>query len=213
MRTRAACFPGVMVVGAMASMGCGGGYRGSEEPAVVVVVVQAPGQDGLQVAHGDCAGDERIVNGDFESPALSRGTWQVFRAIEGWRTSSGDGPEIQNHVAGEPAKGQQYMELDSHSSSSIAQEVATEAGKRYRLQFSFSARADTAMEDNMLRVLWNGTLLTELVPKSVNPSWKTYSFPVTGRSGLSRLELQDAGQSNGLGTYVDAVSLVEICDE
>jgi hypothetical protein len=148
---------------------------------------------------------ELIVNGGFESPALAPGSWNVFQNIEGWKTSFGPGVEVQNRVAGEPFAGAQHIELDSHASSGIYQDVSTEQGVSYRLTFAFSDRPGTILDDNLLLVVWNGKVIDEIAP--VQSGWSTYEYTVSASSQMSRLELRDAGPSNSLGTYVDNVSL------
>jgi hypothetical protein len=85
-------------------------------------------------------GRELLVNGDFESPAFSADGWGVFTTIEGWRTSFGPGIEIQRHVAGQPHTGAQHVELDSHASSGMVQDVPTMDGEVYEIRFALSAR-------------------------------------------------------------------------
>jgi hypothetical protein len=196
---------------------CSQRARDTAVPTTVVVVnppwfATPPLHVADESAHGEnTCGRELLVNGDFESPALSGQSWNVFTSIDGWRASFGPGVEIQRHVAGTPHAGEQYAELDSHASSGIYQDVSTQEGETYELRFAFTARAGTSSEDNHLRVLWNGREIADLIAETVNPEWRAYRFRVRGREGTSRLELQDAGPSNSLGTYVDSVGLARVC--
>src|ERR1022692_3309196 len=58
-----------------------------------------------------------VVNGSFELPALSNGSWSLFSTIPGWDLASGPYIEVQNHVAGNPFDGNQFVELDSTAES------------------------------------------------------------------------------------------------
>lgn len=153
---------------------------------------------------------ELVVNGSFEEPQLAPGTWFTLQSILGWRLASGHSIEIQNHVAGEPADGNQLVELDSYASSAIYQDIPTVPGATYRLSLSFSPRPGRSASDNVLEIYWDGRFLdSQSRPGDSlsNTRWTRLSYMVTAASSLTRLELRDVGVSNGYGTYVDAVSL------
>src|SRR5436305_5174815 len=90
-----------------------------------------------------------VVNGSFERPLVPVGSAHPFPAIRGWRLAFGPDIEIQNHVAGDPARGRQFVELDSDASSGIWQKVPTRPGRLYRLQFFFSPRPGTSAAENV----------------------------------------------------------------
>jgi hypothetical protein len=156
-------------------------------------------------------GQELIVNGGFENPPMVKGSWQRFLGIEGWTLATGPDIEVQNHVAGSPFEGAQFVELDGDGSSTIAQEIATRVGEIYELRFAFTAREGTPLSDNRLLVVWNGDPVADLVATTVNPEWRTFSFRLKGHGGSSRLAFEDLGISDSVGTYLDAVSLRRIC--
>ena len=81
-----------------------------------------------------------VVNGGFERPKVTPRSTHPFPAIPGWRLAFGPDIEIQNHAAGDPFGGQQFVELDSDASSGIWQKVPTTPGRLYRLQLYFSPR-------------------------------------------------------------------------
>jgi hypothetical protein len=153
---------------------------------------------------------ELIKNGGFESPQLQTGSWNVFNTADGWCTSFGAGIEIQNNVAGSPFEGAQHVELDSHGASGMYQDVNTDIGKTYTLRFSSIARGGTAQDDNIILVLWDGQVIDEVTPPV--QAWRVYQYELTARSASTRLEFRDASVSNGLGAYLDAVSLMEVSD-
>src|SRR4029079_4646162 len=77
-----------------------------------------------------------LTNGSFEHPHVQAGASHPFASIPGWHLAYGPDIELQNHVAGAPAKGDQLAELASDGSSGIFQRVHTQPGRLYRLQFS-----------------------------------------------------------------------------
>jgi hypothetical protein len=152
-----------------------------------------------------------VVNGSFEAPAISPGSYAIFTSIPGWTSTMGDGIEIQNNVAGSPFDGNQHVELDSNNPSNMYQDIATSIGGSYLLSFGYSPRAGVA--DNRIEVYWDGSLLDTLNLSGVgNPNtvWNTYSYSVGATSNLTRLEFRDISfdePSGGLGGYLDKVSV------
>lgn len=151
-----------------------------------------------------------LTNGGFEAPALGNGAWNVFPTIPGWRTVSGPGIEVQAGAAGTPAEGRQLVELDSHAPTSIAQDVATSPRQRYEVRLSFAARAGTNRATNRLAVVWEGQVIARIDADGTGtdqPRWVTVSYFVTARGRQATLELRDEGAADGLGTYIDNVSV------
>ena len=152
------------------------------------------------------SGINLIQNGSFEQPVLSNRSWRLFNQIEGW--TSTHRIEIQNNVAGSPHSGVAFTELDANRSSNISQVVNTVGDCTYTLEFSFSARPRTKVIDNVLIIKWGDVTLDRLVKYSGgNTNWQTYSYQVTASSKHSTLTFEDGGISNGVGTYLDTVSL------
>jgi hypothetical protein len=182
--------------------------------AITISNGQAARQPSPLIRAGSPAcGEQLLVNGDFEAPTIANGSWQVRKAIQGWQTSFGPGLELQRHVAGEPYRGEQFVELDSNASSGIYQDVTTHEDELYDLAFAFSARGGTTLKDNHVRVLWNGVEVASVIAESTNPDWRVQQIQLRGREGTSRLELEDVGVSNSFGTYVDTVSLTLRCSD
>lgn len=148
-----------------------------------------------------------LVNGDFEQPAVAPGGWQTFPMLPGWAATSGPGVEIQNHAAGTPASGAQLAELDSDASSAIAQDLATTPGARYDLGFAYSARPGCG--PNPIEISFAGAVVASLDTSGDLPDtlWYQLVVPVQARGPGSRLELRDGGPSDGLGGYLDAMSI------
>jgi hypothetical protein len=154
-----------------------------------------------------------VVNGSFEEPAVTD-TYQVFESIPGWTQFVGfSGIELQKNAAGKSFDGDQLLELDSFTPTGISQDVPTQPGRNYELSFAFSPRPGTGIEDNILRVTWNGievVTLSESGAGLVDTKWVVHKFTVTGGAGsATKLTFEDKGASSSFGTYIDAVSLVE----
>lgn len=151
-----------------------------------------------------------VTNGGFETPALGWGSWNVFSSIPGWSVASGCGIEIQNHVAGSPFEGRQYTELDSNCPSAISQVLTTEPGRYYTLSYAFSARPGVNAADNVLRPSWDGTPLTARTADGLglsDTSWTVHTEKVKATGSATSLVFADGGTRNGVGTYLDAVSV------
>jgi hypothetical protein len=150
------------------------------------------------------------VNGSFELPALSNGSWSLFDSIPGWDLASGPYIEVQNHVAGNPFDGNQFVELDSTAESAIFQDLPTLAGVQYYLSFAFSPRP--GVDVNIMGVSWNGSSVTTVSATGtglLDTSWTVYNFTVTATSTTTRLQFSGLGPSDSLGEYVDAVSVAQ----
>jgi hypothetical protein len=151
-----------------------------------------------------------VVNGSFERPLVAVGTTHPFPAIRGWRLAFGPDIEIQDHAAGDPARGRQFVELDSDASSGIWQKVPTRPGRLYRLQLYFSPRPGTSAAENVLIVHWRRLVIGRISVdghRLTNTDWRMYAFKVRAIRTSTRIELADRGISDSVGTYVDGVSL------
>lgn len=150
-----------------------------------------------------------VVNGDFETPALDQGTWQVLQ-LPGWTVRRGSGIELQNHAAGSPAQGNQFIELDAHGPTDIYQDVQTEPGGRYELRLLYAPRPNTPEDDNTIEVWFGGKKLTTLRASGMghsDPAWIHVALPVIAEQNTSRIEFRYTSPANGYGGYLDAVSL------
>ncbi|MDY7233340.1 immunoglobulin-like domain-containing protein [Hyalangium rubrum] len=153
-----------------------------------------------------------VLNGGFESPALSAGSWSVFSSVSGWTTQSGCGIEIQNHVSGSPLEGAQHLELDSHCPTTIFQDLRTVTGRSYVLSFGYSPRP--GVSDNRIRTLWGGQVVADLNANGwglPDTSWRHVSMRVTAAGSSTRLTFADTSGYDALGGYIDAVSLTDAC--
>ena len=167
------------------------------------------------LAGSAAAAPNLVVNGSFESPDVPTGRFGIFSSIPGWsfqpRTgATSTGIEIQDHVAGAPAPGagDQFVELDSNGSTRIFQDVATSPGSTYRLTFLYSPRPGTAAADNRFSVA-AGPANAEFGPltSGAQTIWSNAAVTFVATAASSRIALLDLGPSNGLGAYVDLVSV------
>jgi hypothetical protein len=149
-----------------------------------------------------------LTNGGFEHPRVAAGTSHPFPSIPGWHLAFGPDIELQNHVAGAPAVGEQFAELDSDASSGIVQRVPTTPGRLYRIEFFASARPGTSSAENRLIVKWHRHVIARIVLSGrglTQTDWHAYAFKVRAPGRRARLEFDDAGISDSVGTYLDGV--------
>lgn len=153
-----------------------------------------------------------LINGSFEDVAIAPGSYSLFSGIPGWSIDTGPYIEIQNHVAGSPHDGNQYLELDSTANTSVYQDVATSTGTAYNLSFWYSPRPGISTSSNGVQLIIDGmsnTLLTGDGVGAADTVWTRYSFTVIG-NGSTRIEFAGVGTSDSLGGYIDAVSLTTV---
>jgi len=154
-----------------------------------------------------------LINGGFEDPNISTGSFALYTTISGWTAADGL-IEIQNNVAGTPFEGDQFLELDSTRPSTIFQDVSgLIAGQTYELSFAFSARRDTSIAlDNVLSVQWDGLEIFNDQALTINPEWTQYSILVTASSDINRLTIADVSSNaqNSYGVYVDDFRLTAV---
>jgi cysteine-rich repeat protein len=156
-----------------------------------------------------------VVNGSFEEPALQNHSWNTFDTIIGWQRSFGPKIEIQNNVAGTAHHGDQFCELDSHSSTGIYQDIETTPGQTYDFGFYFSARPGVQLHSNRMEILWDGEVVATVEADGSGQSstqWQLYQYEVTATATTTRIEFRDVGQSDSLGSYLDAISVSRILD-
>jgi hypothetical protein len=155
-----------------------------------------------------------IINGGFENPNIPTGTFALFTSIPGWSLTTGTFIEIQDHVAGSPYEGDQFVELDSTGNSGMIQaSVATVPLQPYTFSFAYSPRPGVAASSNGVDVYFNGALLIALAQSGIglqNTLWTPFSFVVTPTGATSSVEFRASGTSNSLGGYIDDVRLTAV---
>ncbi len=153
-------------------------------------------------------GKNLVVNGSFEEPTVELLGYP--ESVPGWQLFAGSAVEFQQGIVAKPYDGKQIVELDGLEASGIYQDIATEAGKTYKLTFAFSPRPDVA--DNKLKVLWGDTEVVKLDKNGESLSgadWQVYTYDLKATSDSTRLSFDDLDEtSDGLGSYIDGVSVV-----
>ncbi|HLO86016.1 MAG TPA: PEP-CTERM sorting domain-containing protein [Nostocaceae cyanobacterium] len=169
----------------------------------------------LTIAAQPAVAANLVTNGSFEQPQIPSGSIVILPSIPGWNLlpgSQGTGIEIQNNVAGSPFQGQQFVELDSNGVTGIFQDLATQVGETYRLEFAFSPRP--GVRQNILNINWGGQSLGTLSTSGValnNTNWTVFSTDLLATSPITRLSFNNFNElSNSVGTYLDAVSVTAV---
>jgi len=165
-------------------------------------------------------GVERIVNGGFETPVVTDpGMWQVFTSGFNWMaqriSDSVSELEVQaGYGAGETGiawtakEGTQYVELDSNEATRIYQDVATIPGAIYELDYSFSPRPNVSA--NNLSVSIDGSVVGTEQADGIGLTgtlWIDRSLTFTATGNTTRVQFENTDVSDGLGTFLDAVSM------
>ncbi len=177
-----------------------------------------------------CTPSENLLaNGSFEEPVVTNGSlWQTFSEGLGWLvewvnpiSGTPETPTLEFHrgVNGWLSQdGAQHVELDgdwgtegaNDASTRISQTIPTIAGTVYNLDWNFSARPDTRMAENKLRVWVDGQLAVKNSAGAVGESqtnWIADTYQFVGTGEPMEIAFSDAGTGNGLGTFLDNVSL------
>lgn len=150
-----------------------------------------------------------LVNGNFDDSeiSLSDKQWGVYDKIKGWETRVGRGIEIERNTIVDAESGNFYVELDSHSNSSMFQNVYLQAGL-YELSFWYRARTNNGSDDNGIKVLIDNQFFQISKKEKDTPDWEqiTWDFSV-GTDMVYDLTFAAYGHSNSLGGFIDTVSL------
>lgn len=164
---------------------------------------------GIFAASASAGAQNLVTNGSFEAPVLPAGTNQSVGGMPGWTSSPGQ-IELWNQFEGPAADGNQYVELDSDTCTTITQTIPTTDAKQYTISLAFSARGRVA--DNRIEVLWNGTVVGTASANGLGqtqPVWTNYAFAAgPGGAGSSTLQIRNVDACDSLGSLVDNVRVV-----
>lgn len=157
-----------------------------------------------------------VANGSFEEPNIPTNSFALFPSIPEWSVEYSNpffgAIEIQNNVAGSPFDGNQFTELDAVGQPRLFQDLQTVVGQTYNLQFAFSPRPGVL--DNNLSVRWGDVLLDPISASGIgltNTQWQVFNYELLATSAITRLSFDNRLETlNGLGTYLDAVSVTAI---
>ncbi|MEM9090664.1 MAG: DUF642 domain-containing protein, partial [Cyanobacteria bacterium P01_F01_bin.53] len=170
----------------------------------------APTPTPTPTPNNPASGDNLVTNGGFENSPVRANSFGVFTRVNGWRTISGSGLQIdKRNQFGGAAEGSAWAELDSRSNSAIAQDIDTLTGQKYTLSFEYSPRQGQRANTNGIQVLWDGEVLDTITRSGRNQSrnrWRSYSFEVEGGNGdNSRLSFKAVGRNDQVGGFIDDV--------
>jgi YVTN family beta-propeller protein len=154
-----------------------------------------------------------LVNGSFETNSVQAGSWSNVANLAGWEGSDGF-VQVWNGLYGYTAlDGSSWIQLGATSTlDTVSQTVATTAGDSLVLTFWYSPRPGVAAAQNQFNVVWNGTVIDTLVPNGsalTTPSWQQASYVVKATGNDTLAFAQSGASIGGLGSLVDAVSLVD----
>ena len=153
-----------------------------------------------------------IDNGGFESPDIATASWGNFATIPGWTAINSCGIEVQDRVAGTPAEGGQFIELNSNCRGGVRTSIPTTSGATYTITYQFSPRPGTVAGDNAAAVKWNGAAVQQVGPVAgaADTTWTSHSVKVTATGSTATLEFAYAGTNPSgyaIGAYVDNVKV------
>jgi hypothetical protein len=164
-----------------------------------------------------------VHNSNLSSFNNKNSAWDVFYALPGWVTTSGNGIELQKNIVTSSQHGNNHVELDSHphnaSNSTMTQSInSLTVGSDYLLTFSYKPRTNNN-NDNGINVFWydaaNDFNINMLADYSINAkkknhsSWQNHSILLTAQSETMDLSFGSFGKQNGHGGLIDNVSLVD----
>lgn len=143
---------------------------------------------------------------DWESTDFGDGPgFTILPAYEGWTASAGPGIEVQyNNVAGTPFSGENLVELDSNSNSTMSRVI--EAGD-YTLSFWYSDRPNVGADSNGIDVLLDDVSLLTVAGAQGGGDTNWVFYTVNFSTGGGTLSFAANGTSDSLGGYLDDVGL------
>lgn len=191
----------------------------------------ALGLSGLAVA--PASAKSLVINGGFETGVPGNtpgrlgnqfgnlgqpgsGNWDSWMNIDGWRTTSGTGIEIQTNPTLptiDAQEGSHYVELDSWSNSGMAQTLNLGVG-RYLLSFWYSPRTPDPKTNGIEYALGTigGGKVTNGNPAAAQVgSWVqiTQQF-IVKKAGAYDLSFNATGTSDSYGGLLDNVSVAPV---
>ncbi|MCB5184646.1 DUF642 domain-containing protein [Methylobacillus gramineus] len=171
----------------------------------------------LAASTGVNAAPNIVVNGGFEADTIS-GAYEQLAAVTGWNSDGvfeiQRGSDHGGWTAFNAAyEGEQYLELNSTTLTSIWQGLNTTVGQTYNLSFAYSGRSDTPGELNSaFEVYWGGTQLVASSTPS-DSGWVTYSFSnLLATSNLTDLRFVSTNPQGApsYGSFLDGVVVTAV---
>jgi len=162
--------------------------------------------------YGACyRSDNLIINHSFESyPKLKKKDRGSFLTIPGWRAALGS---IDIHrYAGDrrslmAAEGHSHIELGGDANRAVAQDLSTEPGVQYLLEFAYSPGVEQVGTDrNDVEVWWDGRLISTL--GGDRKGWQQHRLTLEASSDLTELRFFGPRTRRGRGGQIDEVRVL-----
>lgn len=155
---------------------------------------------------------ELIVNGDFEDNPLNgpnppnNGDWGLFAEIPGWVALQGEVEVHEASLAAMQPAGDAVVELDANANSTIQQTVNVTTAGNYALRLDYTMRG-TDPATNGFEVIIDGEVVDTVNPTT--PGFQPYEQTFVLTAGSHTIAFAGIGTSDGQGTFIDNVSLME----
>jgi len=165
-----------------------------------------------------------VFGTDLQAYENKTRAWDVFYNLPGWKTTYGNGIELQKNVVTQSQDGSHHVELDSHprgASNAVMTQTLKSLiiGADYQLDFFYKPRTNS-INDNGINVFWYDSALdfnfdmdTVLVSDStrgLTPNWTQQTVSFTAQSQSMNLSFASFGTQNTLGGLIDNVSLKQV---
>jgi len=136
-------------------------------------------------------------------------------SIEGW-TQGPTSPnliEVQNHCCGTPQSEPNNVELDTNGlgNSSMSRTIA--GAGNYLLQWFYSPRPGVPADSNGIQVLLDGVPIQTIAEDgtgNLDTVWSLQLVPFKVGASPATLEFLALGVAEGLGGYIDTVTLFQV---
>ena len=165
-----------------------------------------------------------VFNTDLRAYKNKKRAWDVFYFLPGWKTTYGNGIELQKNIVTRSQNGETHVELDSHprgASNAVMTQTLKSliVGADYQLDFYYKARTNRK-NDNGINVYWydsavdfNFDMKAVLVADSTRrqtPNWALKTVSFTAQAQSMDLSFGAFGKQNTLGGLIDNVSLKQV---
>lgn len=184
-------------------------------PAEAAPVVTAPAVVRGAPDPASCPDQVSLVNGGFEQPVVSRGTWASFpdasqsgtpNHVPGWLTTATDHmielwASPPNPANTPPKEGRQLAELNANQVSTLYQEHATTPGMK--LYWRLSHRGRLGVDTMALDIGAPAGLVQQRVMSDGTGSWGTYSgtYIVPAGQTTTRFAFRSISAAGGNPTF------------
>ena len=164
---------------------------------------------------------ENVINGSFEQPIVSNGTWLLFNetSVPGWQTTATDN-QIELWRSGFlgviSANGNQHAELNANQPSALYQELCISGGSKVQWQVKHRGREGV----DVARVRIGADLTSATVVETMSDgtgSWGTYTGTYDVPDGQDTTffifeAVSSANGNTGVGNLIDDI-VITILEE